>query len=225
MTARSSASAMYPNDSTMSSPSPVKTTRYPGAIGTRPALALTLFIAPPRGRPPRWGPAHRDGQPNADVHRVAVRVLVGRDHLPPDQRAHRAHDGPGRNTQVRRPLPVHGQAVLRDVVLQGHLEVDDPGDLPDLPFQGRSVSLEQADVLPAHGHGDRLLPGGPAHLDDRGDNPGDFVQAFPYLLLYLVLAPFPLLLFGELHVHHSVPDRSGVPGPARRERAADLATR
>ena len=108
-------------------------------------------------------------------------------------------------------------------MLQGHLEVDDPWNLPDLALQGRRVFLEQADVLPAHGHGERLLPGEPAHLHDRRENPGDRAQPFPHLLLYLVLAPFPLPLFGELHVHHAVPDRPRVPGPDGREGAADLA--
>ena len=38
----------------MSSPSPVKTTRYPGAIGILPAISLTLFIASPSGNPSRF---------------------------------------------------------------------------------------------------------------------------------------------------------------------------
>src|SRR3989304_3596481 len=145
----------------MSSPSPVNTTRYPGAIGILSAIAFTLFIASPRGNPSRLAERTTSRVSACRWISDGVSLIVYVATSPNGMRD--APSGPR--------FTGGGKAVLRDVVLQRHLEVDDPGELPDLAFQGRRVPLEQADVLPAHGHVERLLPGDPPHLADRRAHP------------------------------------------------------
>ncbi len=133
------------------------------------------------------------GKAHADVHRIAVLVLIGGNHLAADQGADRPDDLIGHHPGARRLLAVHDQPVFGDVVLQADLDVPDPRYRVHPVAEFGRIGLEARDVRAAKVH----LEGLPAltglvDLLDGGDDPGQPDEPPAELLLHLPLAERPL---------------------------------
>ncbi len=153
------------------------------------------------------------GQPHPHIHRVPVLILIGGDRLPADQGPHGPHDIRGHHPRVHGLFPVHGQAKLGNVLLQGDLQVHDSGDLVDLFLQLSGILLQEGDVLAPDVDHQGFLTAPSRPFQDGRQDAGDLLDPGSEVPLDLFLIALPLFSFLEFYEHLGIAHRSRVSGP------------
>src|SRR5664280_747770 len=153
-------------------------------------------------------------QAQAHVDRFAGLVLVGGDRLAADQNTHRVRHVVGPQASCGGALPVHQQAVLRQVLLHRRLEVHDAGHRVQLLLDLAGVALERRDIVAADGDLQRLLERVRVLLHRQLDA-GDPLEALALLAEELLQCRLALAAVDELDEDHRIADGVRVAGADR----------